>query len=527
MLTPEGGYPDDRVTGLDNEPGFTNSNGGWELVTFDLGFYCGQTVQIKFRFGTDGSITRDGWYIDGVVVTGDFGDFPACTISPLSFSSELEIDQSSVSPLTISNDGSADLTFSAMVVTDDLMLSTFDNGNSDYNEDYIELTKFDGLTRYNYTGPKTDSDTPSNGDIITDFGGPDEYGYTWRDSNEPNGPHFDWIDITGIGTPITGHTDDSNVGPFDIGFEFPFYGNGFTSFRSCSNGWVSFTSTSTDYSNDAIPNTNEPNNLLAPLWDDMNFNDGGEVYFYSNGVDSLVISYVNVPHYGSSGQDIYTFQVILLANGDIVYQYTDIVGPVNSTTVGIENESGSVGLPIAHNQDYVATGLAIKIKHPVFWLVVSPTTGTVLPGESTDLDVTFDATGMEIGRYCGMIIVNTNDPENTQVSIPCTLAVGQVGIDDYPAIPSSFSLSQNFPNPFNPKTDISFGLPNTDNVTLKVYDIMGRCVKTLVDERLEAGAHTVIWDGTTDDGSAVTSGVYFYKLSQGDNVITKKMMMLK
>jgi len=528
LLNPDGGYPDDQVTGLDQEPGFTGSSGGWQLVTVDLGLYCSQTVQIKFRFGTDGSITRDGWYIDGVVVTGDFGDFPACSISPLSFSTELEIDESSILPLTISNEGSADLSYSIMVVTDDLVLTGDDNNNDDYNEDYIEITKYDGLTRYEYTGPKTDNDTPSGGgDVITDFGGPDEYGYTWRDSDEPNGPQFDWVDITGIGNPITGHTDDSNVGPFDIGFEFPFYGNIFTSFRSCSNGWISFTSSSIDYSNDPIPTSTEPNNLLAPFWDDMNFNDGGDAYYYSNGVDSLVISYVNVPHYGSSGQDLYTFQAILLGNGNIIYQYTDIVGSVNSATTGIENESGSVGLQVAHNQGYVTSGLAVKIKHPVFWLIVSPAAGTVQPGQSTDLDVTFDATDMAIGRYYGNIIVSTNDPENTQVSIPCTLSVGQVGIDDYTAIPSAFSLSQNFPNPFNPKTDISFGLPNTDFVTLKVYDIMGRCVKTLVDKRLEAGVHTVIWDGTTDDGSTVTSGVYFYKLSQGDNVITKKMMMLK
>ncbi len=528
LLAPEGGYPDESVSGLDNDPGFTGSSGGWELITVDLAQYCGQTVQIKFRFGSDYSLERDGWYIDGVVVTGDFGDYPACSISPMSFSTELEIGQSSILPLTISNEGAADLSFSAMVITDDLALSNSGNGDNDCPEDNIEITKYDGLTRYNYTGPKTDSYTPSDGgDVITDFGGPDAYGYTWRDSNEPNGPHFDWIDITGTGTPITGHADDSNVGPFDIGFEFPFYGNIFTSFRSCSNGWVSFTATNTDYSNDPIPSTSDPNNLVAPFWDDMNFNDGGEAYYYSNGVDSLIISYISVPHYSGTGDGVYTFQIILLANGDIVYQYYDITGLDNSNTIGIENADGTVGLQVAHEQSYAVSGLAVKIRHPVFWLVVSPNSGTVLPGHSTDLDVTFDATDMAIGRYYGSIIVNSNDPENNQVSIPCTLSVGMVGIDDYAAVPSEFSLNQNFPNPFNPKTGISFGLPNDGFVTFKVYDIMGRCVKTLVDEKLEAGTHTIIWDGTTDDGSRISSGVYFYKLSQGDNVITKKMMMLK
>jgi hypothetical protein len=157
--------------------------------------------------------------------------------------------------------------------------------------------------------------------VITDQGGPDAFGYTWIDSNEGGGPSYNWKDISSIGTPFTGLGDDTNVGTFLIGFGFDFYGITYSSFRFCTNGFISFTSTATAYSNGSLPTSGaEPLNIIAPFWDDLNFNDGGDAYYYSNGLDSLIISYVNVAHYYSGGPGPYTFQVILLGNGKIIYQ---------------------------------------------------------------------------------------------------------------------------------------------------------------------------------------------------------------
>jgi len=94
-------------------------------------------------------------------------------------------------------------------------------------------------------------------------------------------------------------------------------------------------------------------------------------------------------------------------------------------------------------------------------------------------------------------------------------------------IPTKFSLDQNYPNPFNPTTNISFALPSDSKVSLNIYNIMGQKVKTLVDGITKAGTHTVTWDGTNEQGESVASGIYFYKLSDGDKVITKKMSLLK
>jgi hypothetical protein len=90
------------------------------------------------------------------------------------------------------------------------------------------------------------------------------------------------------------------------------------------------------------------------------------------------------------------------------------------------------------------------------------------------------------------------------------------------SIPMEYALSQNYPNPFNPTTTINFALPKSGNVSLIVYDVLGRAVANLVNGNLNAGQHTVKFDA-----SKLSSGVYFYRLSAGDFVSVKKLMLLK
>jgi hypothetical protein len=86
----------------------------------------------------------------------------------------------------------------------------------------------------------------------------------------------------------------------------------------------------------------------------------------------------------------------------------------------------------------------------------------------------------------------------------------------------TFHLVQNYPNPFNSTTEISFSLLRTDYVTLKVYDVLGRELRTLVDGRLTAGEHQVMWDAT-----GLPSGVYLCRLEAGGMAQTRKMVLLK
>lgn len=98
---------------------------------------------------------------------------------------------------------------------------------------------------------------------------------------------------------------------------------------------------------------------------------------------------------------------------------------------------------------------------------------------------------------------------------------------DVNQLPTDYFLYQNHPNPFNPATEIGFALPQFSHVILKVYNIEGREVLTLLNEPLEAGEHRVTFDGCNSEGRPVASGVYFYRLEAGDFVETKKMLLLK
>ena len=94
-------------------------------------------------------------------------------------------------------------------------------------------------------------------------------------------------------------------------------------------------------------------------------------------------------------------------------------------------------------------------------------------------------------------------------------------------LPDGFTLSQNYPNPFNPTTQIDFSLSAASEVRLTVYNLMGREVSRLIDDRLEAGQHSTTWNGRDRDGQIVSSGVYFYRLKTENGEQTRKMILMK
>lgn len=105
-----------------------------------------------------------------------------------------------------------------------------------------------------------------------------------------------------------------------------------------------------------------------------------------------------------------------------------------------------------------------------------------------------------------------------------------VGLDDevsVPAVPESFQLMQNFPNPFNTTTTISYYSPHRENVTISVYNILGRKIKTIHDKAASLGLNTIDWDATDSDAQGVSSGIYFYRIEAGDYSQTRKMLFLK
>jgi hypothetical protein len=99
---------------------------------------------------------------------------------------------------------------------------------------------------------------------------------------------------------------------------------------------------------------------------------------------------------------------------------------------------------------------------------------------------------------------------------------GPTGVEDVPELPTTYALEQNYPNPFNPSTTISYALPKQGFVTLKIHDVLGRVVQTLVEKTQEAGMYRVRLDA-----SGLSSGVYFYRLAAGSFIETKKLVLLR
>jgi hypothetical protein len=98
-------------------------------------------------------------------------------------------------------------------------------------------------------------------------------------------------------------------------------------------------------------------------------------------------------------------------------------------------------------------------------------------------------------------------------------------------LPEDFALAQNVPNPFNPETTIEYAIPakvsGKVRVTLRIYNLLGQPVRTLVDEEKSPGRYHVVWDGKNEAGVRVSSGVYFYTIAAGSFKATKKMAMLR
>jgi subtilisin family serine protease len=143
------------------------------------------------------------------------------------------------------------------------------------------------------------------------------------------------------------------------------------------------------------------------------------------------------------------------------------------------------------------------------------------------------ATPLEIIAALKATANNTASPDNlvgwgilnAEAAI-AYLAPNSVGTS--PVIPTEFVLEQNFPNPFNPVTTVRYGVPVASSVSLRVYDVLGREVRTLVEGEVAASSHVVQWDGTDDAGVPLSSGVYFCRLtSDRGDAVSRSMMLLK
>ena len=109
----------------------------------------------------------------------------------------------------------------------------------------------------------------------------------------------------------------------------------------------------------------------------------------------------------------------------------------------------------------------------------------------------------------------------------CIEACFPASTNEINQLPHAFYLYNNYPNPFNPVTTLRYGLPENGLVNITIYDMLGREVKTLINQIQDAGYKSVIWDATNDYGKTVSAGIYLYQIQAGEYISTKKMVLLK
>ena len=205
-------------------------------------------------------------------------------------------------------------------------------------------------------------------------GGPDSYGYIWRDDSHAQGPAFNWIDITTApgAVQVAGLADDNTTSFIPIGFQFPYYWYTVSQLKIGSNGYVIFSNGAISSPFPAIPATALPNNYIAAFMCDLNFSDAGnpaQCWYWSNSVDTMIVSYIDVPFWINSTPPYLganTFQIILSkVDSSITFQYDQQQGSqtIPDVTIGIENIAGTVGLQ--HSIDtYPIDSTAVKFYYP-------------------------------------------------------------------------------------------------------------------------------------------------------------------
>lgn len=509
-----------RVTGFD----FGNAAfSTLRAVPFDVASGATESVSVEFRPTTIGAVsaplailTNDPAHpVLGITIAGTGVSAPSIAIVPESVTSTLAPGEVGASIVRIENRGGADLHFYVPSI--------------DY---YKAVTAAVPLLEVNGAGlaaAQPDKDVMQADPILGTLGdgGPDAYGYRWSDSDDPEGPDFAWVDIATTGTAVLVEGDDVVSAPIPLGFEFPFYGTEYSSIRAGSNGFISFTSTATAYMNLDLPSVSAPPSLLAVFWDDLNLNLPASGDVFSQIVDGrMVVQWNGVARYGTAIP--LTFQVILDPWGGIIFQYLSVAaGTLTSATVGIQDATGTTGLSVVANASYLKDNLAIAIRREEEWLTATPAIGIVAPGSHAELALTLDATGMTLGQYSGSITIYSDDGLHPMTVLPVNLIV-QDFLADVPSFAGRpVDLLPAVPNPFNPQTVIAMHLSAPGRALLRIFDVRGAVIRTLVDAEMAAGLHEVAWDGTTDGALPAPSGVYLCRLQVAGQELSRRLTLVR
>jgi len=186
--------------------------------------------------------------------------------------------------------------------------------------------------------------------------------------------------------------------------------------------------------------------------------------------------------------------------------------------------------------DYLVSSSAANSAYPLeveFFLASTDDEGKVYLGTDTypNANTTKTATinpDIKLNDGDKIVATSTDASGNTSEFSDAFAITGTVSVEELTdGLPQTFALEQNYPNPFNPTTTIQYSLISQSDVELKIYDTLGKLVRTLVRKNQVAGEYSAVWDGKSDSGRPVASGHYFYKFKTGEFQSTKYMILLK
>ena len=361
-------------------------HGGQASCSFNFNDYYGK-VSASWDWGNSSSNRLKDWLDPdntGILVLDSFdsGSLPELTYVPSYLNFEMEVNQTASQIVTLINTG----------------------------EESSMLDFVVGVSSFDQVG-----------------GGPDPSGMTWSDSDIETSLIYDWIDISNSEIPISFQHNDNAEGPFEIGFNFPFYGQNYDQFILNPNGWIGFGDDATSWDNTTIPSSGAPRPAIFGFWDDLNpVNENcdeycsGNVYMDSN-ENRLVIWFDNVAHWWNEyPNSYYDFQFVLFPSGDVQLNYRNITG-THSATIGMQNSTGSSGLQVSFNDDYIHDNLSLRFSKGPSWLAVSPLEGTIDYGMESNITVTVNTFGLDDHDYLGYVSVLSN---GGSASIPVDLEIG-------------------------------------------------------------------------------------------------------
>ncbi|NOX19099.1 MAG: S8 family serine peptidase [Chlorobi bacterium] len=346
---------------------------------------------------------------------------PVISVTPEAMHHDLAQNQTLTDFITVLNQSENSSTLDFAVTTDN---NTFPEGSVKLKiKPKPEIQK----SASNETISKTAEE--KKGMSIQGAGGPDVYGYEWIDSDETGGPQYVWNDISATGTEVTNwdptgaynELDEGYAGPINLGINFKFYGDPKTQIYFSTNGYITFVQeTDATYSNKAIPNSFLPNDMICAFWDDLTADNGGRLYYKTDG-NKFIVQFTDWKQYNGAGT--YTYQYVLYSTGRIMVYYKSMSGDLQGATVGIENADGTDGLQIAYNAPYIHNDMAVKISSDPEWLTVQDFSGTIYSGFSAQIELLFEANEYPEGDYSMDVIITSNDPNAPEKIVPVTMTI--------------------------------------------------------------------------------------------------------